>query len=41
MIDENHLKFLDAIWARRTPFTYVFLALNILIFVLMALAGGR
>src|ERR1051326_8764119 len=40
MIQEDHLEFLHAVWGRRTPFTYFFLALNLLIFVLMALAGS-
>src|SRR5881396_2572513 len=40
MIPEDHLEFLHAVWTRRTPFTYFFLGLNLLIFVLMALAGG-
>ena len=40
MIPEDHLEFLHAVWSRRTPFTYFFLGLNLLIFVLMALAGG-
>ncbi len=40
MIPEDHLEFLDAIWTRQTPFTYCFLGLNILVFILMALAGG-
>ena len=32
--------FLLELWSRRTPFTYLFLALNILIFFLMELSGG-
>src|SRR5262245_15973399 len=40
MIPDEHLEFLQAIWTRRTPFTYVFLAANIAIFLLMAFAGG-
>ena len=40
MIPGEHFEFLHAIWARRTPFTYVFLAVNISIFLLMAFAGG-
>src|SRR5262245_59900277 len=40
MIPEDHLDFLHAVWTRRTPFTYFFLGLNILIFILMALGGG-
>lgn len=40
MISENHLEFLRAVWTRRTPFTFIFLAINIAIFLLMSLAGG-
>jgi membrane associated rhomboid family serine protease len=40
MIPEDHLEFLQAVWTRRTRFTYVFLAANIVIFLLMSLAGG-
>src|SRR5215813_3758733 len=40
MIQEDHVEFLHAVWARRPLFTYVFLGLNILLFALMALAGG-
>jgi rhomboid protease GluP len=40
MIEEHHLEFLQAIWSRRPTFTYVFFGLNILIFLLMAFAGG-
>lgn len=40
MIAEDHLEFLRALWSRRTPFTYIFLVLNISIFLLMELAGG-
>src|SRR4029077_17558291 len=32
--------FLHAIWTRRTPMTKVFLVINIVVFLLMALAGG-
>ena len=32
--------FLLELWTRRTPFTYLFLALNFLIFLLMELSGG-
>ena len=32
--------FLLELWNRRTPFTYLFFALNILIFLLMELSGG-
>jgi membrane associated rhomboid family serine protease len=40
MIADDHLEFLHAVWTRRPIFTYVFLGVNILIFLLMALAGG-
>src|SRR5436853_2340390 len=40
MIPDDHLEFLNAVWTRRPTFTYVFFALNIVVFVLMALAGG-
>jgi membrane associated rhomboid family serine protease len=40
MIPEDHLDFLQAVWTRGSTYTYVFFGLNILIFVLMALAGG-
>jgi membrane associated rhomboid family serine protease len=40
MIPEDHLDFLHAVWTRRSTYTYVFFGLNILVFVLMALAGG-
>lgn len=40
MISEDHLDFMQALWSRRPTFTYVFLALNILIFVMMEFAGG-
>jgi len=40
MVPEDHLDFLHAVWTRRPTFTYVFFGFNILIFVLMALAGG-
>ena len=40
MIPEDHLDFLHAVWTRRATFTYLFFGLNILIFILMALAGG-
>jgi rhomboid protease GluP len=36
----EHSDFLHAVWSRRTPFTLVFLILNLGVFVLMALAGG-
>ena len=40
MIPEDHLDFLHAVWTRRPLFTYIFFGVNILVFVLMALAGG-
>ena len=40
MIPEQHLEFLQAVWTRRTPYTYFFFGLNIFIFILMAFAGG-
>jgi len=40
MIPDNHLEFLQAVWIRRPFFTYVFFGLNIIIFILMTLAGA-
>ena len=40
MVPEDHLEFLHVVWGRRPLFTYIFLVVNIAIFVLMALAGG-
>src|SRR5215510_8629417 len=40
MLPDNHLELLQAVWTRRPLYTYIFFALNILIFLLMALAGG-
>jgi membrane associated rhomboid family serine protease len=40
MIGEDHLDFLHAVWTRRPTFTYLFFGLNILVFLLMAFAGG-
>ena len=40
MIPEEQFEFLQAVWTRRTPFTFIFLGINIAIFVLMAFAGG-
>src|SRR5215831_17840636 len=40
MIPEDHLEFLHAVWTRRATYTYVFFGLNIIVFLLMALAGG-
>src|SRR6266446_560973 len=40
MIPDQHLEFLQAVWIRRTPLTKAFLAINIIVFLLMAFAGG-
>jgi membrane associated rhomboid family serine protease len=40
MISSDHIDFLQVLWARRPTYTYVFFGFNILIFVLMAFAGG-
>jgi len=40
MVQEDHLEFLHAVWSRRPLFTYIFLGVNLAIFLLMALAGG-
>src|SRR5262245_5053945 len=40
MIPDQHFEFLQAIWKRRTPMTKAFLVINIIIFLLMAFAGG-
>jgi membrane associated rhomboid family serine protease len=40
MVPDNHLEFLHAVATRRTLYTFIFLGLNIFIFLLMALAGG-
>jgi len=40
MIPDQHFEFLHAIWTRRTPMTKAFLAINIIVFLLMAFAGG-
>src|SRR5438105_11193044 len=40
MIPEDQFDFLHAVWIRRSSYTYVFFALNILVFLLMALACG-
>src|SRR5262245_17472592 len=40
MIPDQHSEFLYAIWTRRTPLTKAFLVINIMIFLLMAFAGG-
>jgi membrane associated rhomboid family serine protease len=40
MIEEHDLDFLRAFWARRAVIAYSLFALNIIIFILMELAGG-
>jgi rhomboid protease GluP len=40
MVPDDHIEFLHVFWTRRPTFTYIFFGLNILIFFLMALAGG-
>ncbi len=40
MVADEHLEFLQAVWSRRTHYTYLFFGLNILVFILMAFAGG-
>lgn len=40
MIEQQDLEFLQAFWTRRTIIAYSIFALNIIIFLLMALAGG-
>jgi len=40
VVPEDHLEFLHAVWSRRPLFTYIFLGANIVIFLLMAFAGG-
>ena len=40
MVPENDLEFLHAVWTRRPFYTYLFLGVNLFIFLLMALAGG-
>ena len=40
MIPEGDLEFFHSIWTRRALFTYIFLGVNIGIFLLMSLAGG-
>src|SRR5262245_5285572 len=40
MLPEDHLDFLQTVWTRRPMYTYIFLGVNILIFILMVLAGG-
>src|SRR5204862_6216364 len=36
----EHFEFLHAVWTRRTPATKTFLIINIIVFLLMAFAGG-
>jgi rhomboid protease GluP len=40
MIPEEHVEFFHAVWTRRALFTNIFLGINIVIFLLMAFAGG-
>jgi len=40
MVAEEHLDFLHAVWTRRTPFTFIFLAINITVFLLMEYVGS-
>jgi len=40
VVPDEHLEFLQEVWSRRPVFTYIFLGINILIFLLMSLAGG-
>src|SRR5205085_10720479 len=40
MIEDDHFEFLHAVWTRRPTFTYLFFGLNIVVFLLMAFAGG-
>lgn len=40
MIPEDHLEFLHAVWSRRTLFTFLFLGVNIAMFLLMEFAGS-
>ena len=40
MIDERYAEFLHAFWNRRPTVTYIIFGTNILIFLLMGLAGG-
>ena len=40
MISETDIEFLQTVWSRRPFFTYIFFGANIVIFVLMTLAGG-
>jgi rhomboid protease GluP len=40
VIDERYTEFLQMFWSRRPTVTYVLFGINILIFILMSLAGG-
>jgi rhomboid protease GluP len=40
MIDERYAGFLHAIWSRRPTVTYIIFGFNLLLFLLMGLAGG-
>jgi rhomboid protease GluP len=40
VINETDLEFLQTVWSRRPLYTYIFFAVNIVIFILMTLAGG-
>jgi rhomboid protease GluP len=40
MISDEHFEFFHTFWVRRTPLSKAFLAINIIVFVLMAFAGG-
>jgi rhomboid protease GluP len=40
VVPDEHLEFLQEVWSRRPVFTYIFLGINILVFLLMTLAGG-
>jgi membrane associated rhomboid family serine protease len=38
--EHEHIEFLRAVWERKTPFTFIFLAVNIAMFLLMEYAGS-
>src|SRR3954471_20883566 len=40
MIPDEHFEFLHAVWTQRTHATKTFLVINIIVFLLMAFAGG-
>jgi rhomboid protease GluP len=40
VLEERDYEFLQALWNRRVRITYIFFAINILIFILMEFAGG-